>query len=66
MKILPYCTLFLCIQCLDGHALIKDKRVKSSRLPVWYVPKIGEALKLRDKFKCLNEWPEYKKYRNKN
>ena len=34
-------------------------------LPVWYVPEIGEARKLRDKFKRLNEWPEYKKYRNK-
>ena len=26
---------------------------------------IGEDPKLGDKFKCLNEWPEYKKYRNK-
>ena len=52
-------------QCLARHAPIKHKRVKSSRLSVWYVPEIGRARKLRDKFKRLNEWPEYKKYRNK-
>ena len=53
------------IQCLDRHVPIKQKRVNSSRLPVWYVPEIGEARKLRDKFKWLSEWSEYKKYRNK-
>lgn len=53
------------IQCLDKHAPIKLKRVKFSRLPAWYVPEIGEARKLRDKYKRLNEWSEYKKYRNK-
>ena len=58
MKILPHGTLY-------RHAPIKHKRVKSSHLPVWYVPEIGEASKLRDKFKRLNEWPEYKKYGNK-
>ena len=52
------------IQCLDRQAPIKHKRVKSSYLPVWYVPEIGEASKLRDKFKRLNEWPEYKNYGN--
>ena len=49
------------IQYLDRHAPIKHKRVKSYHLPVWYVPEIGEARKLRDKFKHLNEWPEYEK-----
>ena len=53
------------IQCIDKHAPIKLKRVKSSRLPAWYVPEIGEARKLRDKHKHNNEWSEYKKYRNK-
>ena len=53
------------IQCLDKHAPIKIKRVKFSRLPAWYVPEIGEARKLRDKYKHLKNWPEYKKYRNK-
>ena len=54
------------IQCLDRHAPIKHKRVNSSRLPVWYVPEIGEARKLRDKFKRLNKWPEYKKVQKQN
>ena len=53
------------IQCLDKHAPIKIKRVKSSRHPAWYVPEIGKARKLRDKYKRLNNWPDFKKYRNK-
>ena len=43
------------IQCFDRHGHIKHKQVKSSRLPIKYVPEIGEARKLRDKFKRLNE-----------
>ena len=55
------------IQFLDNHVPIKHKRVKSSSLLVWYVPEKGrsKARNLRDKFKHLNEWPEYKKHRNK-
>ena len=54
------------IQCLDRYAPIKHKRVKSSRFHVWYIPEIGEARKLRDKFNCLNEWTEYKKVQKQN
>ena len=43
MKILPHGTPF------------KHKRLKSSRLPVWYVPEIGKARKLLDKFKGLKK-----------
>ena len=53
MKILQHFTLFL------RHAPIKHQLVKSSSLPVWYVHDIGEARKLRDKFKRMNELPEY-------
>lgn len=52
-------------RCLDKHAPIKTKRVKSDRLPVWYSPEIGEARKARDNFKRLKQWSNYKTYRNK-
>lgn len=56
---------FILTQCLDKHAPIKTKRVKSARLPVWYSPEIGEARKARDNFKRLKQWQSYKKFRNK-
>ena len=34
-------------------APVKLKRVKSNHLPAWYTPEIGEARKLRDKYKFL-------------
>ena len=52
-------------QCLDRHAPVKIKRVKSARLPAWYIPEIREARKARDNYKRLKQWPEYKQYRNK-
>ena len=60
-------TEFYCIilKCLDKHAPVKLKRVKSNHLPAWYTPEIGEARKLRDKYKYLKKWSEYKLYRNK-
>ena len=57
--------LSIMIQCLDKHATVKQKRVKSARLPSWYTPEIGESRKTRDHYKHLKQWPEYKKYRNK-
>lgn len=53
------------IDLLDKHAPIKTRRVKSSRLPAWYSPEIGQARLARDKYKRLKQWPEYKIYRNK-
>lgn len=53
------------MECLDRHAPIKVKRVKSARLPAWYSPEIGEARKARDNYKRLKQWSNYKKFRNK-
>ena len=53
------------INCLDNHAPIKTRRVKSSYLPAWYTPEIGKARLSRDKSKRLKQWEEYKHYRNK-
>ncbi|MEW8544984.1 MAG: reverse transcriptase family protein [Candidatus Thiodiazotropha sp.] len=53
------------IRNLDNHAPYKVKRVKSSRLPDWYTPEIGQARKNRDKYKRLKHWDEYKRFRNK-
>ena len=57
MKTLRHFTL-----SLDKHAPIKIRRVKSSRLPDWYSPEIGQARIARDRCK---HWTEYKYYRNK-
>ena len=38
------------IKQLDKHAPVKQRRVKSRRLPDWYTTEIGEARKARDKF----------------
>ena len=53
------------INQLDRYAPIKQRRVKSRRLPDWYTPEIGEARKIRDKYKHSQNWSEYKRYRNK-
>ena len=53
------------INHLDEHAPIKIRRVKSSRLPNWYSPEIGQARIARDRCKRLKHWTEYKHYRNK-
>lgn len=53
------------IKHLDKHAPIKVRRVKSSRLPDWYTPEIGQARIARDRYKRLKRWAEYKRYRNK-
>ena len=53
------------IKQLDKHAPVKQRRVKSRRLPDWYTTEIGEARKARDKFKFQRNWPEYKRLRNK-
>ena len=53
------------INQLDRYAPIKQRRVKSRRLPDWYTPEIGEARKIRDKYKHSKNWSEYKRYRNK-
>ena len=50
---------------LNKHAPIKIRRVKSSRLPDWYSPKIGQARIARDRCKHLKHLTEYKHYRNK-
>ena len=39
------------IKQLDKHAPVKQRRVKSRRLPDWYTTEIGEARIARDKFK---------------
>ena len=53
------------IKQLDKHAPVKQRRVKSRRLPDWYTTEIGEARKARDKFKFQRNWPEYKRLRKK-
>ena len=53
------------INQLDIHAPVKQRRVKSIRLPDWYTTEIGEARKARDKCKHLNDWHEYKRRRIK-
>ena len=55
----------LIIQQLNKHAPIKNKRVKTKRMPYWFTPDIRQMQKLRDNCKRKKQWTEYKKYRNK-
>ena len=55
----------LIIRQLNKHAPIKNKRVKTKRMPYWFTPDIRQMQKLRDNCKRKKQWTEYKKYRNK-
>ena len=55
----------LIIQQLNKHAPIKNKRVKTKRMPYWFTPDIRQMQKLRDNCKRKKQWTEYKMYRNK-
>ena len=55
----------LIIQQLNKHAPIKNKRVKTKRMPYWFTPDIRQMQKLRDNCKRKKQWTEYEKYRNK-
>lgn len=50
---------------LNHHAPMKNKRVKSKRLPDWFTPEIIHMQKQRDNARKVNQWTEYKRYRNK-
>ena len=50
---------------LDKHAPIQLHRVKSSHLPDWYIPEIGQSRIARDKCKRLRKWADYKRRRNR-
>ena len=50
---------------LNEFAPIKNKRVKSKRLPEWFTPEITVMQNLRDKSKRLKQWDNYKRYRNR-
>ena len=45
---------------LNESAPIKNKRVKSKRLPEWFTPEITVMQNLRDKSKRLKQWDKYK------
>ncbi len=44
---------------------MKQHRVKREQQPKWLTPDIIDAMKMRDKFKSLNNDTQYKLYRNK-
>ena len=50
---------------LNEFAPIKNKRVKSKRLPEWFTPEITVMQNLRDRSKRLKQWDNYKRYRNR-
>ena len=53
------------LQQLDNHAPIRNKRVKTKRLPEWFTPQISQTQELGDNSKRLKNWADYKRYRNK-
>lgn len=55
----------LILRHLNSHAPVKTKRVKTKRLPDWFIPEITQMQRLRDNCKRLKQWTDYKKYRNK-
>ena len=50
---------------LDRHAPVKTRRVTSKRLQEWFTSDILSARRMRDNFKCVKNWSQYKKFRNK-
>lgn len=50
---------------LNRHVPIKTKRVKTKRMPNWFTLDFIQMQKLRDNYKRLKQWTEYKKYQNK-
>ena len=53
------------IEIVDKHLPLKTHRVKYKQQPKWLTPEIIEAMKTRDRFKALNDDPQYKSWRNK-
>ena len=50
----------LIMKHLNEFAPIKNKRVKSKRLPEWFTPEITVMQNLREKSKRLKQWDNYK------
>ncbi len=50
---------------LNSYAPVKTKRVKNDRLPEWMTPDVTEARQLRDHYKRVEDWDNYRKFRNK-
>lgn len=55
----------LFIDVVNCHLPIKQHRVKRKQQPKWLTPDILDAMKMRDRFKSLNNDEQYKTYRNK-
>ena len=49
---------------LNKHAPLKTRRVKTKHLPEWFTYEIVHARKLRDYSKRMQNWADYKRYRN--
>ena len=49
---------------LNTHAPLKTRRVKTKHLPEWFTYEIAHARKLRDYSKRMQNWADYKRYRN--
>ena len=50
---------------LSKHAPLKSKRVKTNKQPAWYTDEVKQARCLRDKYKTVNNFDQYKIWRNK-
>ncbi|MES9881523.1 MAG: reverse transcriptase family protein [Sedimenticola sp.] len=55
----------LFLDIVNTHLPMKQHRVKRKQQPKWLTPDIIDAMKMRDKFKSLNNDTQYKLYRNK-
>lgn len=53
------------LEIVDKHLPLKTLRVKYKQQPKWLTPDIIDAMKIRDRYKSLNDNMQYKFWRNK-
>ena len=53
------------LDIVNKHLPVKKHRVKNKHQPKWITPEIIEAIKIRDRYKSLNDTNQYKNWRNK-
>ena len=57
--------LSLFLEVVNNNVPIRQHRVKHKNQPRWLTPEILDAIKVRDRYKALNQENEYKVWRNK-
>ena len=62
---IPEAWLSLFLEVVNNNVPIRQHTVKHRNQPRWLTPEILDAIKVRDRYKALNQENEYKVWRNK-